>query len=104
MKIQIIKNQNGNEVMNFTRELTSTEDIQSMIGNIKNYIDRKKLEIIINGFPFEEINDGNFKGFISETFQVIVSGNRIDVTDGDIHIQFNFLPSLGMVAHPILAA
>ncbi|MCH5234814.1 MAG: hypothetical protein J1E16_05930 [Muribaculaceae bacterium] len=104
MKLQVIKTQNGNEIMNFTRELKSSEDLMSMIENIRKYTDRKKVEIISQGFPFEEINDGNFKGFISETFQVITTGNRIDITEGNINMQFNFLPSLGMVSHPILAA
>ena len=103
MKLQVIKTQNRNEIMNFTRELKSSEDLMSMIENIRNYTDRKKVEIISKGFPFEEINDGNFKGFISETFQVITTGNRIDITEGNINMQFNFLPSLGMVSHPILA-
>ena len=104
MKLQIIKTQNGNAVMNFVRELASSEDLISMIENIKNYADRKKVEIMSKGLPFEEITDGNFKGFISETFQVITTGNRIDITDGDINIQFNFLPSLGIESNPILAA
>ena len=104
MKLQVIKTQNGNEIMNFTRELKSSEDLMSMIENIKTYADRKKVEIISKGSPFEEINDGNFKGFISETFQVITSPNRIDITDGDINLQFNFLLSLGVMEHPMLAA
>lgn len=104
MKLQIIKNQNGNQVMNFTRELNSSEDLMSTIENIKTYADRRKVEIITKGFPFEEINDVNFKGFISETFQVITSPNRIDITDGDINLQFNFLLSLGVTEHPMLAA
>ena len=104
MKIQIIKTLNVNEIMNFTRELKSSEDLMSIIENIKTYADRKKAEIISNGFPFEEINNGDFKGFISETFQVITTGNRIDITDGDTNMQFNFLPSLGMVSYPTLAA
>ena len=104
MKLQVIKTQNGNEIMNFTRELKSSEDLMSLIENIRNYTDRKKVEIMSKGLPFEEITDGNFKGFISETFQVITTGNRIDITEGDINMQFNFLPSLGIESHPILAA
>ena len=104
MKLHIIKTRNGNEVMNFTRELTSSDDLMSIIENIKTYADRKKAEIISKGFPFEEINYGDFKGFISETFQVLTTGNRIDITDGNTNMQFNFLPSLGIISHPILAA
>lgn len=69
MKLHIIKTRNGNVVMNFTRELTSSDDLMSIIENIKTYADRKKAEIISNGFPFEEINNGDFKGSFLKLFR-----------------------------------
>ena len=61
MKLQIIKTQNGKEMMNFSRELTSSDDLMSIIENIKTYANWKKAEIISNDFPFEEINNGDSK-------------------------------------------
>ena len=104
MKLNVIKHQNGNEVMNLTLNLDSLKEIMSVIKKVSTYTDKKKVEIISRGFPYEEIKEGNFKGFISPTFQVITSGNHIDITDGDMNYQLHFFSSLEVMSLPILAA
>ena len=104
MKLNIIKHQNGTEVMNITLNLTTSEEIMSVIAKISEYADRKKLDVISNSLPYEEIKEGNIKGFISPSFQVLTSANHIDITDGDTNYQFNFLISTETMSLPILAA
>ena len=104
MKANIIKHQNGNEVMNLTLNLDSFKEIMSVIKKVSTYTDKKKIEILSSGLPYEEIKEGNFKGFISPTFQVITSGNHIDITDGDMNYQLHFFSSLEVMSLPILAA
>ena len=104
MKLNILKHQNGTEVMNITINLDTTEEIMSVIDKITTYADRKKIEVLSKGFPYEEIKEGNIKGFFSPTFQVLTSGNHIDITAGDINYQFHFSPSVETIMLPILAA
>ena len=104
MKLNIIKHQNGNEVMNFILNLDTLKEIMSVIDKVSTYTDKKKGEILSAGLPYEEIKEGNFKGFISPSFQVITSGNHIDITDGDTNYQLHFFSSLEVMSLPILAA
>ena len=104
MKLNILKHQNGTEVMNITINLDTTEEIMSVINKITTYADRKKIEVLSNGFPYEVIKEGNIKGFFSPTFQVLTSGNRIDISEGETTYQFHFFPSVETIMLPILAA
>ena len=104
MKLNILKHQNGTEVMNITINLDTTEEIMSIIDKITTYADRKKIEVLSNGFPYEVIKEGSIKGFFSPTFQVLTSGNHIDITAEDINYQFHFYPSVEAIRLPILAA
>ena len=104
MKLNVIKHQNGNEIMNFILNLDTLGEIMSVVDKVTTYTDTKKVAILSNGVPCEEIKEGNFKGFISPAFQVITSGNHIDITDGDINYQLHFFSSLEVMSLPILAA
>ena len=104
MKLNVIKHQNGNEVMNFILNLDTLKEIMSVIDKVTTYTNKKKIDVLSNGVPYEEIKEGNFKGFISPAFHVITSGNHIDITDGDINYQLHFFSSLEVMSLPILAA
>ena len=104
MKLNILKHQNGTEVMNITINLDTIEEIMSVINKITTYADRKKIEVLSKGFPYEEIKEGNIKGFFSPTFQVLTSGNRIDISEGETTYQYHFFPSVETIRLPILAA
>ena len=104
MKLNVIKHQNGTEVMTITLNLTTSDEIMSVINKITTFADRKKIDILSKGFPYEEIKDGVIKGFISPSFQVLTSGNHIDITEEETHYQFHFISSLGIMSLPILAA
>lgn len=90
MKLNIIKHQNNIEVKNYSTVLTSVEEINRIKNSIFLYLSVKKQSIITRGLPYEELNEGQFRGFISDMFQVIMSENYIDITDGNINIQIKF--------------
>lgn len=90
MVLSIIKHQNNIEVKNYSTVLTSVEEINRVKNSIFLYLSVKKQSIITRGLPYEELNEGQFRGFISDMFQVIMSENYIDITDGNINIQIKF--------------
>lgn len=90
MTLSIIKHQNNHEVQNYSKVLTTLEEIDRVKNTICLYLSVKKQNIITSGLPYEELNEGQFKGFISDMFQVIETENYIDITDGDINIQIKF--------------
>lgn len=90
MKLNIIKHQNNIEVKNYSKFLNTGEEINRVKNSIRLYLSVKKRNIITRGLPYEELNEEQFRGFISDMFQVIETENYIDITDGDINIQIKF--------------
>ena len=93
MKLNIIKHRNNIEVKNYSKVLTTLEEINRVKNSICLYLSVKKQNIITRGLPYEELNEDEFRGFVSDMFQVIMSENHIDITDGDINIQIQFSSS-----------
>lgn len=93
MKLNIIKHQNNIEVKNYSKVLTTVEEINRVKNTISLYLSLKKQNIITRGLPYEELNEDGFRGFVSDMFQVIMSENYINITDGDINIQIQFSSS-----------
>ena len=91
--MNIIKHQNNHEVKNYSKVLTTVEEINRVKNSIFLYLSVKKQNIITRGLPYEELNEDGFRGFVSDMFQVIMSENHIDITDGDINIQIQFSSS-----------
>lgn len=90
MILSIIKHQNNHEVQNYSKVLTTDEEINRVKNNIAIYLSIMKQNIITRGLPYEELNENGFRGFVSDMFQFIMSENYIDITDGDINIQIQF--------------
>lgn len=90
MKLNIIKHQNNIEVKNYSKDLTTLEEINRVKNSICLYLSVKKRNIITRGLPYVELNENGFRGFVSDMFQFIMSENYIDITDGDINIQIQF--------------
>lgn len=90
MKLNIIKHRNNIEVKNYSKVLTTMEEINRVKNSILLYLSVKKRNIITRGLPYEELNESGFRGFVSDMFQFIMSENYIDITDGDINIQIKF--------------
>ncbi len=93
MKLNIIKHQNNIEVKNYSKVLTTVEEINRVKNSIFLYLSVKKQDIITRGLPYEELNENGFRGFVSDMFQVIMSENYIDITEGDTNIQIQFSSS-----------
>lgn len=93
MKLNIIKHRNNIEVKNYSKVLTTLEEINRVKNSICLYLSVKKQNIITRGLPYEELNENGFRGFVSDMFQFIMSENYIDITDGDINIQIKFSSS-----------
>lgn len=93
MKLNIIKHQNNHEVKNYSKVLTTVEEINRVKNSIFLYLSVKKQNIITRGLPYEELNENGFRGFVSDMFQFIISENYIDITNGDINIQIQFSSS-----------
>lgn len=93
MKLNIIKHQNNIEVKNYSKVLTTLEEINQVKNSICLYLSVKKQNIITRGLPYEELNENGFRGFVSDMFQVIMSENYIDITEGDTNIQIQFSSS-----------
>lgn len=93
MILNVIKHQNNREVQNYSKVLTTLEEINRVKNTISLYLSVKKQNIITRGLPYEELNENGFRGFVSDMFQVIMSENYIDITDGDINIQIQFSSS-----------
>lgn len=93
MTINVIKHQNNIEVKNYSKVLTTVEEIDRVKNTICFYLSIKKWNIITRGLPYEGLNEGGFRGFVSDMFQVIMSDNYIDITDGDTNTQILFSSS-----------
>ena len=93
MKLNIIKHQNNIEVKNYSKVLTTLEEINRVKNSICLYLSVKKRNIITRGLPYVELNENGFRGFVSDMFQVIMSENYIDITEGDTNIQIQFSSS-----------
>lgn len=90
MKLNIIKHQNNIEVKNYSKVLTTMNEINRVKNSIFLYISNKKQNVITRGLPYRELTEGGFGGFVSDMFQVIMSENYIDITEGDTNIQIQF--------------
>ena len=93
MILSIIQQQNNIEVKNYSKFLNTGVEINRVKNTISLYLSVKKQNIITRGLPYEELNEDGFRGFVSDMFQVIMSENHIDITDGDINIQIQFSSS-----------
>lgn len=93
MEFKVIRHQNNIEVKNYSKVLTTVEEFNSVKNSIFLYLSIKKQDIITRGLPYEELTEGEFRGFVSDMFQVIMSENYIDITDGDTNIQIQFSSS-----------
>lgn len=93
MILSIIQHQNNIEVKNYSKFLNTGVEINRVKNTISLYFSVKKQNIITRGLPYEELNEDGFRGFVSDMFQVIMSENHIDITDGDINIQIQFSSS-----------
>lgn len=93
MILSIIQHQNNIEVKNYSKFLNTGVEINRVKNTISLYLSVKKQNIITRGLPYEELNEDGFRGFVSDMFQVIMSENHIDITDGDINIQIQFSSS-----------
>ena len=90
MEIIIIKHHNGFQVEDITCEVNSKKELEMVKVEILFSLIRKKSEIIKTGLNYQEMEEGSFYGFISDTFQFILSDGHIDIQDGNEHIQYVF--------------
>lgn len=90
MEITIIKHLNGFQVENITCEVNSKKELEMVKVEILSSLTRKKSEIMKTGLNYQEIEEGSFYGFISDTFQFIQSNGHIDIQEGNEHIQYVF--------------
>lgn len=93
MILSIIQHQNNIEVKNYSKFLNTGVEINRVKNTISLYLSVKKQNIITRGLPYEELNENGFRGFVSDMFQVIMSENYIDITEGDTNIQIQFSSS-----------
>lgn len=93
MKLNIIKHQNNHEVQNYSKVLTSVEEINRVKNSISLYLSVKKRNIITRGLPYEELNENGFRGFVSDMFQVIETDDYIDITTRGTNTQIQFVMS-----------
>lgn len=63
MKLNIIKHRNNIEVKNYSKVLTTLEEINRVKNSICLYLSVKKQNIITRGLPYEELNENGFRGF-----------------------------------------
>lgn len=90
MTLNIVKHQNNVEVKNYSKFLSTAEEIKRVKNSISLYVSIKKQNVVTSGLPYEELNENGLRGFVSDMFQVIMSENYIDITDGNINIQIKF--------------
>lgn len=103
MKLNIIKHQNNIEVENYSKVLTTMSEINRVKNSLFLYISIKKQNVITRGLPYGELTEGGFRGFVSDMFQVIMSENYIDITEGDTNIQIQFSSSCETTTLPLAA-
>lgn len=69
MKLNIIKHQNNHEVKNYSKVLTTVEEINRVKNSIFLYLSVKKQNIITRGLPYEELNEDGFRGLYLTCFK-----------------------------------
>ena len=104
MKKIIIMYRNGKLVENITRELNSALDVRMSIVSVMCYVEQKMQNIISAGYPYQNMDEEDFKGFISDRFQVILTKNYIEYTEDGTTTQIMFSHEAENEALPILAA
>ena len=80
MKLNIIKHQNNIEVKNYSKVLTTMNEINRVKNSIFLYISNKKQNVITRGLPYRELTEGGFGGFVSDMFQVITTSTSQKAT------------------------
>ena len=104
MKKIIIMYRNGKLVENITRELNSALDVRMSIVSVMCYVEQKMRNIISAGYPYQNMDEEYFKGFISDRFQVILTKNYIEYTEDGTTTQIMFSHKAENEVLPILAA
>ena len=104
MKKIIIMYRNGKLVENITRELESELDVRMSMVSVMCYVEQKMQNIISAGYPYQNMDEEYFKGFISDRFQVILTKNYIEYTEDGTTTQIMFSHEAENEALPILAA
>ena len=104
MKKIIIMYRNGKLVENITRELNSALDVRMSIVSVMCYVEQKMQNIISAGYPYQNMDEEYFKGFISDCFQVILTKNYIEFSEDGTTTQIMFSHEAENEALPILAA
>ena len=104
MKQIVIKYHNGKDVKSITRELESEQDVRMSIVSVMYYVEQKMQNIISAGYPYQNMDEEDFKGFISDRFQVILTKNYIEYTEDGTTTQIMFSHEAEDEDLPILAA
>ena len=104
MKKIIIMYRNGKLVENITRELNSELDVRMSIVSVMCYVEQKKQNIISAGYPYQNMDEEYFKGFISDRFQAIWTKNYIEFSEDGTTTQIMFSHEAENEDLPILAA
>ena len=68
------------------------------------YVEQKMQNIISTGYPYQNMDEEDFKGFISDCFQVILKKNYIEYTEDGTTTQIMFSHEAENEDLPILAA
>ena len=104
MKKIIIMYRNGKLVENITRELESELDVRMSIVSVMCYVEQKMQNIISAGYPYQNMDEEDFKGFVSDRFQAILTKNYIEFSEDGTTTQIMFSHEAENEALPILAA
>ena len=104
MKKIIIMYRNGKLVEKITRELGSELDVRMSIVSVMCYVEQKMQNIISAGYPYQNMDEEYFKGFISDRFQVILTKNYIEFSEDGTTTQIIFSHEAKNEVLPILAA
>ena len=104
MKKIIIMYRNGKLVEKITREFESELDVRMSIVSVMCYVEQKMQNIISAGYPYQNMDEEYFKGFISDRFQVILTKNYIEYTEDGTTTQIMFSHEAENEVLPILAA
>ena len=104
MKQIVVKYHNGKDVKSITRELNSELDVRMSMVSVMCYVEQKMQNIISAGYPYQNMDEEYFKGFISDCFQVILTKNYIEFSEDGTTTQIMFSHEAKNGALPILAA
>ncbi len=89
MNVQSIKIKNGIEVMNLSRDVSPVE-LSIIKHQIHNRVSVMKRLVKSTNQPYEEIVEGDFKGFISDLVQILMCENYVEYTIAGTTTQVSF--------------